>query len=72
MPFILRGISVIGIDSVATPTEQRKAVWDFLTQQQNILANLKVNEVLLSDLDLIFDTLLSGQHEGRTIVKMEV
>lgn len=72
LPFILRGISVIGIDSVATPTEQRKAVWAFLTQQQNILANLKVNEVLLSDLDLIFDTLLSGQHEGRTIVKMEV
>ncbi len=72
LPFILRGISVIGIDSVAIPAEQRKAVWEFLTQHQNILANLKVNEVLLSDLDLVFDTLLSGQHEGRTIVKMEV
>lgn len=72
LPFILRGISVIGIDSVAVPAEQRKVVWDFLTQHQNILDDLRVNEVLLSDLDLVFDTLLSGQHEGRTIVKMEV
>ncbi|MHC5268389.1 YhdH/YhfP family quinone oxidoreductase [Enterococcus sp. LJL98] len=72
LPFILRGIQVVGIDSVAVDHDTRLAVWDFLAQHQDLLETLKTHEVLMSDLDETIDSLLAGKHEGRTIVKMEV
>lgn len=72
LPFILRGIQVVGIDSVAVDHETRLTVWDFLATHRELLDELKIQEVLLTDLDETIDSLLAGQHEGRTIVKMEV
>lgn len=72
LPFILRGIQVIGIDSVAVEQATRQLVWDFLATHHDLLDQLKTQEVLLTDLDETIDSLLAGNHEGRTIVKMEV
>ena len=33
---------------------------------------MKIKEVLLSDLDETIEALLAGEHEGRTIVKLDV
>lgn len=72
LPFILRGIQLIGIDSVAIDTDTRKEIWQFLAQNQAILAKLHYQEVLLTDLDETIEALLEGKHQGRTLVNMEV
>lgn len=72
LPFILRGIQVTGIDSVAVNQTTRQKIWQLLAEHQTLLADLKIQEVLLSDLDETINALLDGKHEGRTIVKMEV
>lgn len=72
LPFILRGIQIVGIDSVAVEQENRQMVWHFLAENHELLKHLKIREVLLSDLDETIEALLAGKHEGRTIVKMDV
>ncbi len=72
LPFILRGIQVIGIDSVAVDQAVRQTVWDFLAAHHELLNQMKIREVLLSDLDETIEALLAGEHEGRTIVKLDV
>lgn len=72
LPFILRGIQVTGIDSVAVDATIRHNTWQFLAKHHDLLETLKTKEVLLSDLDETINALLDGKHEGRTIVKMEV
>ena len=72
LPFILRGIKIIGIDSVNVEMEERKATWQFLAQHQPLIEHLHYQEVSLIELDEPIDALLAGTHQGRTIVQMEV
>lgn len=72
LPFILRGIKIIGIDSVNVEMEERKATWQFLAQHQPLIEQLHYQEVSLIELDEPIDALLAGTHQGRTIVQMEV
>ena len=72
LPFILRGIRVIGIDSVLVELNERQNIWEFLGEHRDILEKLPTREILLSDLDETFDALLAGTHEGRTIVQLGV
>jgi acrylyl-CoA reductase (NADPH) len=69
MPFILRGVSLLGIDSVQTPIERRRAVWERLG------ADLKpagleamAREIGLGDLDATLSAILEGSLTGRTVV----
>jgi putative YhdH/YhfP family quinone oxidoreductase len=69
MPFILRSVSLLGIDSVQTPIEERRAVW------QRLGADLKpagcaaiAREIGLGALDTTLATILEGGLTGRTIV----
>jgi acrylyl-CoA reductase (NADPH) len=70
-PFILRGVSLIGIDSVYAPLAVRKTAWDSLARdmQSQILEKI-VREVPLSEAVGTAHALLGGNLTGRTVVKV--
>ncbi|MRX53085.1 acryloyl-CoA reductase [Bacillus idriensis] len=71
-PFILRGINLLGIDSVYCPMEKRLTVWERLASDMKP-ANLDkgiVNEVSLEEIPSIVEKILNGEVRGRTLVKM--
>ena len=69
MPFILRGVSLLGIDSVNYPAADRPAIWARFAGQWHVMAESIVREVGLPDLPQVFDDIRQGAHMGRTIVK---
>ncbi|WP_230303585.1 zinc-binding dehydrogenase, partial [Peribacillus simplex] len=71
-PFILRGVNLLGIDSVNCPMDTRLKVWhrlatDFKLEQ---LEQLIQQEITLEELPDVLPTLLKGEARGRTIVKL--
>src|SRR5699024_3367402 len=69
-PFILRGINLLGIDSVYCPMEERRTLWtrmatDLKIEQLNDL----VTEVSLDELPKVLEDILAGKVTGRTVVK---
>ncbi|AMX00930.1 YhdH/YhfP family quinone oxidoreductase [Rummeliibacillus stabekisii] len=69
LPFILRGISLLGIDSVNVPSEDRPAVWDRIANDWNISQTTLINEISLEEVPQTIEAIKNGQHVGRTIVK---
>ena len=71
MPFILRGVSLIGIDSVSCPMEIRTEVWRRLAtdMKPNNLAAI-AREISLDGLPDAFTTLLAGKARGRFVVNV--
>jgi putative YhdH/YhfP family quinone oxidoreductase len=71
MPFILRGVSLLGIDSVNTPMALRRRVWERLGSdlKPRHLTDM-VTTVTLEDLPGVFDKILKAQMRGRTVVKL--
>jgi len=69
-PFILRGVSLLGIDSVQCPREPRLQVWEKLAGEwkPEQLASM-VTEVALEGLDDKIQTILKGGISGRVLVK---
>lgn len=70
LPFILRGVNLLGIDSVNTPMEKRLAIWQRLATDLNVADKIKVNDITFDELPATFDALLAGEHEGRSVVKI--
>ena len=68
MPFILRGIKIIGIDSVNVQMPKRLQVWAFLASHRQLLDKLPINEITLEQIPEVAQQLLAGQHQGRTII----
>jgi NADPH2:quinone reductase len=71
MPFILRGVSLIGIDSAACPMDVRVEVWrrlasDMKPRQLDVIGH----EIPLAGLPAAFDTLLAGRARGRFVVNV--
>ncbi|MCB1801737.1 MAG: oxidoreductase [Gammaproteobacteria bacterium] len=68
-PFILRGVTLVGIDSVMCPRELRLQAWQRLEQDLDVskLANI-ASEVGLSEVMDTADQLLAGTIRGRRIV----
>ncbi|MEI9925937.1 MAG: MDR family oxidoreductase [Bradyrhizobium sp.] len=70
-PFILRGVCLLGIDSVMCPIELRKAAWSRLASD---LDSGKLAEITHEiGLDGVFDAgakILAGQVRGRIVVKI--
>jgi acrylyl-CoA reductase (NADPH) len=73
MPFILRGVSVLGITSVNCPMPRRLKVWQRLVTdlQPQHLQNIIAGQVTLDELPAVFETLLSGEHRGRYLVDLQ-
>lgn len=72
MPFILRGVNLLGINSVFVPPERRFKVWQRLGSdlKPRHLADIVTNEVDLDSLPEVFDAYIDGKVAGRTVVKI--
>ena len=70
-PFILRGVSLIGIDSAQCPAFVRQEVWRRLAVDWKpaCLADTAV-EIPLAGLEERFGALLRGELRGRTVVNL--
>ncbi|HAQ0166079.1 TPA: zinc-binding dehydrogenase, partial [Enterococcus faecium] len=69
LPFILRNIQLIGIDSVNVPIDQRLSLWQQMADLQ-IADELVVQEITLDQLPETASKLLAGTHQGRTLVNV--
>ena len=72
MPFIIRGVSLLGINSAACPYELRCTLWDRLANEWRppALDSIARHECTLEDLPEVFNTLMAGGALGRTVVKV--
>jgi acrylyl-CoA reductase (NADPH) len=72
LPFILRGVSLLGIDSVQASTDTREAVWARLATdlRPRGLDDAIAREVDLQGIEPVLDALLNGQAVGRTVVRL--
>ncbi len=70
-PFILRGVTLIGIDSQNYPMSYREIVWKKLAQDWKPSQLLTTCvEISLEDLQEKIDLMLQGKLKGRTILKI--
>jgi acrylyl-CoA reductase (NADPH) len=69
VPFLLRGVNLLGIDSVYQPAEPRRVAWQRLGQDLD-LARLETMIVAagLEDLPHLADEILGGRIRGRVVV----
>jgi NADPH2:quinone reductase len=69
LPFILRGVRLIGVDSAATPMDIRRRVWQRLATDLRP-RHLKdiVQTVTLDKLPAAFEKMLKQQSKGRIVV----
>jgi acrylyl-CoA reductase (NADPH) len=69
IPFLLRGVNLLGIDSVYQPVAPRRAAWQRLARDLD-LAKLEgmVVEAGLQDLPRLADEILQGRVRGRVVV----
>ena len=72
-PFILRGVSLVGIDSQNCPMESRRKVWQHLASDWKPaqLENL-CREISLDGLEKEIERILKGEQTGRVIVRMDM
>ena len=70
-PFILRGITLAGIDSVSYPMPRRQEIWQRIADDlpASVLADL-VSEIGLEEVIATASRLLDGQVSGRVVVRM--
>lgn len=73
LPFILRGVKLIGIDSVECPSDLRKQLWQRLAtdMKPNHLEDMVDQQINLANLPLAFSKILAGEMQGRTLVKIK-
>jgi len=70
-PFILRGVTLVGIDSVMRPIEDRVEAWQRLTDiiAPEIFDDIST-DISLAEAVNIADDLISGKVQGRVVVDM--
>ncbi|MGV3006813.1 YhdH/YhfP family quinone oxidoreductase [Streptococcus pluranimalium] len=71
LPFILRGVNLLGIDSVQISQDRRLKAWTALADAKTILAKLKTNTIILEDIPESLQALKEGRHVGRTVVEVD-
>ena len=71
MPFILRGISLLGITSANCLMEHRRKIWHRLVTdlKPQHLDKIVAGTVKLDELPGALEKILSGQHQGRYVVE---
>lgn len=72
MPFILRGINLLGISSANCPATLRRKVWKRLGYElkPRHLHQIVSKTITLGELPAAFDAMLAGKMHGRTVVKI--
>jgi acrylyl-CoA reductase (NADPH) len=70
-PFILRGVCLLGIDSVMCPIEPRKAAWQRLASDLDRTKLSEItHEISIDDVSEWGAKILAGQVRGRIVVKI--
>ncbi|MGH9062630.1 MAG: acryloyl-CoA reductase [Acidimicrobiales bacterium] len=71
-PFVLRGVALLGVDSVQLPIAGRRAVWERLATDLRPpdMDDLAAGEVGLDGLEPVLDAILAGRARGRTLVRL--
>ena len=72
MPFIIRGVSLLGVASAGTARDLRDEVWRRLSSDWKPvgLDAICTRETGLDGLPAVFDTMLAGGSLGRTVVRL--
>jgi acrylyl-CoA reductase (NADPH) len=71
LPFILRGVALLGMDSVTLPIDARRALWERLaTDYRPRGLGEDVTEVDLDGLEPALDGVLEGRARGRWVVRV--
>ena len=69
MPFILRGVALLGIDSVQTPMDVRRNVWGRIASDLKPAGLESIGHSIgLNDLDRVLTAILAGEVSGRYVV----
>jgi acrylyl-CoA reductase (NADPH) len=71
MPFILRGVALLGIDSVQMPIGPRRALWEQLSGslKPQHLSDIS-HDVDVKDVVGVLDEVRAGKYSGRAVVKV--
>lgn len=72
MPFIIRGVSLVGVASAGTARDIREQVWQHLASdwKPRHLDRICTREIRLEQLQQVFATMLTGGSFGRTLVAL--
>jgi acrylyl-CoA reductase (NADPH) len=72
MPFILRGVSLLGIDSAQVPIDRRRDLWERLSgdMRPRALDEIATRELSLDEVDGYLDEALKGGGRGRVLVNV--
>jgi len=71
IPFLLRGVNLLGIDSVMCPGPRRAIAWQRLASEMPISKlESMIEEVTLAEVPSLASSILAGQIQGRTVVKV--
>jgi acrylyl-CoA reductase (NADPH) len=73
LPFILRGVALLGMDSANMAIDARRALWDRIAtdlRPAGLEAGGGVTEVGLAELDGALDAILAGAARGRWVVRV--
>jgi len=73
MPFILRGVSILGISSANCPDALRREIWQRLGSElkPQHLELIHSQTVQLEDLMPVFKAMIGRETQGRTVVKIK-
>ncbi|WP_314063943.1 YhdH/YhfP family quinone oxidoreductase [uncultured Vagococcus sp.] len=72
LPYILRGVNILGIDSVNISNEHRLYIWNRLATDMMpaTIQQFAKNEIVLEELPVAFQQLLAGTMTGRNLVRI--
>ena len=70
MPFILRGVALLGVDSVMVPIERRREAWARLARDLDpLLLEIMTREIGLDEAVATAEELMAGKVRGRVVVR---
>lgn len=70
-PFILRGVSLLGVDSVELPIEQKTSVWERISSDLYLESITDLaEEIKLEDLPEYLSKIIKGELSGRIVVSI--
>ena len=71
MPFILRGVSLLGVDSVMAPRALREQAWERLAHDiDRTLLETMAEDITLADCVARATDLIDGKVRGRLVVNI--
>jgi putative YhdH/YhfP family quinone oxidoreductase len=71
LPFILRGVALLGVDSVQTPIERRRAVWERMGADLAPVGLAEIgHDITLEQLSPALDSIVKGGVRGRNVVDL--